>query len=68
MTAVGGSAATWTVTVNTGSGDGTIRLDVTDNDTILDNDGLPLGMSGLGNGDFNRRVVFPHSRATPHRR
>lgn len=33
---VTGSADTYTVTVNTGSGNGTIRLDVVDNDSIVD--------------------------------
>ncbi len=33
---VSGSGDTWTVTVNTGTGEGTIRLDVLDDDTIAD--------------------------------
>ena len=42
ITGVGGTGTTYTVTVNTGSGNGTIRLDVVDNDTILDTTGNPL--------------------------
>src|SRR5205085_1076037 len=45
-----GPSQTYTVTVNTGTGDGTIRLDVIDNDSILSNDAaaLPLGGTGAG--------------------
>ncbi len=48
---VSGSGATYVVTVNTGSSSGTIRLDVMDNNTIMDNANNPLG--GIGNGDGN---------------
>jgi beta-lactamase superfamily II metal-dependent hydrolase len=53
ISAVNGSGTTYTVTVNTGSGNGTIRLDVLDDDTIRDPGNHPLGGSGLGNGNFN---------------
>ncbi|MCQ3939392.1 MAG: hypothetical protein DPW18_20465, partial [Chloroflexi bacterium] len=49
---VSGSGNTYYVTVNTGSGDGTIRLDVTDDDSIKDVSLNPLGGTGTGNGDF----------------
>ena len=49
---VSGSGATYTVTVNTGSGNGTIRLDVVDDDTIVDAAGNPLGGTGAGNGNY----------------
>ena len=39
VSGVSGSGSTYTVTVNTGSGDGTIRLDVVDDDSIV---GAPL--------------------------
>ncbi|MBT7165504.1 MAG: hypothetical protein HN904_22190, partial [Victivallales bacterium] len=46
----------WTVTVNMGTGDGFVRLDVIDNDTITHDDGtralVPLGGPGVNNGDF----------------
>ena len=45
--------SSYTVTVGTGSGDGTLRLDVIDNDSILDSSGIPLGGTGVGNGNFN---------------
>ncbi|MCW5558239.1 MAG: choice-of-anchor M domain-containing protein, partial [Verrucomicrobiae bacterium] len=40
---VSGSGETWTVSLNTGSGDGTIRLDVRGDATIADLDGNNLG-------------------------
>jgi hypothetical protein len=46
------SGITYTVRVNTGSGSGTVRLDVIDDDSILDPNGLPLGGAGTGNGNF----------------
>ena len=53
ITGVSGTGATYTVTVNTGSGNGTIRLDVIDNDTILDVVGSKLGGTGINNGNFS---------------
>jgi hypothetical protein len=52
VSAVTGSGTTYTVTVNTGSGNGTIRLDVVDNDSIRDGSNHPLGGNGAGNGSF----------------
>jgi hypothetical protein len=49
---VTGSGSSRFVKVNRGSGWGTIRLDVIDNDTIVDSSGNPLGEVGLGNGNF----------------
>jgi parallel beta-helix repeat protein len=43
ITGVSGSDATYTVTVNTGSGNGTIRLDVPETASIADLSGNPLG-------------------------
>jgi hypothetical protein len=43
---------TYTVTVNTGSGDGTIGLNLTDNDTIKNTLGVVLGDVGENNGNF----------------
>ncbi len=42
----------YTVTVAAGSGNGTLRLKLVDNDSITDLADLPLGGTGLGNGDF----------------
>ena len=52
ITGVNGSGYLYTVTANTGSGDGTLRLDVLDDDSIVDIAGHPLGGTGLGNGNF----------------
>ena len=52
VAAVNGSGDTYTVTVRTGRGDGTIRLDVVDNDSIKDVAKNPLGGTGAGNGDY----------------
>jgi hypothetical protein len=49
---VSGSGGTYTVTVNTGSGDGAIRLDLVDNNSIFDGVNDPLGGAGTGNGSY----------------
>lgn len=48
ITNVSGSGDTYAVSVNTGSWDGTIRLDLIDNDSIMDGTGNPLGGPGAG--------------------
>jgi CSLREA domain-containing protein len=59
VTNISGTGATRTVSVDTGSvtlngnGTGEIRLDVVDNDSIVDFSNNPLGGSGAGNGNFN---------------
>ncbi len=53
VTGFGGSGSTYTVTVSTCSGTCTLRLDVVDDDTILDAVGHPLGGVGLYNGNFS---------------
>ncbi|MCJ7434295.1 MAG: cadherin domain-containing protein, partial [Anaerolineales bacterium] len=50
--------ATYTVNVNTGSGNGTLRLDIVDDDSILDAANNPLGGAGAGNGNFNTGEVY----------
>jgi hypothetical protein len=62
VSGVTGSGTTYTVTVNTGSGNGTIRLDVTDDDSITDSVGLTLGGSGAGNGNFTTGEVYTVTR------
>ena len=52
LTSLSGSGTTYTVTASTGSGNGTIRLDVVDNDSIRDAANNSLGGAGLGNGNF----------------
>jgi photosystem II stability/assembly factor-like uncharacterized protein len=63
---VSGSGAVYTVSVNTGSGNGAIRLDALDNNTILDANGDPFGGIGSGNGGFSAGETYQidKSRAT----
>ncbi|MBV9069810.1 MAG: lamin tail domain-containing protein [Acidobacteria bacterium] len=58
LTGVTGSGTTWTVSANSGSGDGTLGLNLTDNDTIVETAGLgtALGGPGAGNGNFTGQV------------
>jgi hypothetical protein len=58
ISGVNGSGTTYTVTINTGSGLGTIRLDVADNDSIVDAVSNPLGGSGAGNGAFTSGETY----------
>ena len=53
ITSVGGSLDTYTVTVDTGIGNGTLRLDLMDDNSITDGYGLPLGGLAAGDGDFS---------------
>ncbi len=61
---VSGSGAVYTVTVDSGTGNGTIRLDVIDDDTILDNVGNPLGGLGAGNGNFLEGQMYSTGTGT----
>src|SRR5262249_30070167 len=56
ISGVSGSGATYTLTVNTGTGDGTIGLNLVDNDSIADGSGNKLGGTGAGNGNFTGQV------------
>jgi CSLREA domain-containing protein len=58
ITEVSGGPASYTVTVYAGSGVGTIRLDVVDNDTIVDFSLNPLGGVGVGNGSFTSGEMY----------
>lgn len=46
------------VTANTGTGTGTIRLNVLDDDTIVDVVGNKLGGTGVGNGGFTTGQTY----------
>ena len=52
ISGVSGSGSTRTITVNTGANDGTLGLNLVDNDSILDLSGNSLGGPGANNGDF----------------
>ncbi|HET9911871.1 MAG TPA: right-handed parallel beta-helix repeat-containing protein [Anaerolineales bacterium] len=57
------SGTTYTVRVNNGFGSGTIRLDVIDDDSIVDSRGQPLGGIGTGNGDFTTGEEYTVNRS-----
>src|SRR5215217_3087997 len=52
ITNLSGSGTTYTVTANTGSGNGTLGLNLVDDDTIVDAASNKLGGTGAGNGNF----------------
>jgi hypothetical protein len=52
------SESTYTVRVNAGKRNGNIRLDVVDNDSVIDSAGNPLGGVGAGNGDFSAGETY----------
>ena len=58
------SCATYTVTVNTGTGDGTVGLNLVDNDTIIDASNNQLGGAGIDNGNFTGQV-YTIDKTTP---
>gem|GEM_PF-2147683 len=58
ITGVSGGETTYTVTVNTGSGAGTLRLDLSDDDTITDAQNNRLGGTGAGNGNFTNGQAY----------
>ena len=58
ITNISGSGTTYTVTVNTGSANGTIRLDVVDDDSIRDGSNNPLGGNGSGNGSYTSGQMY----------
>jgi hypothetical protein len=65
ITGVSGVGSDYVVTVNTGSGDGTLRLDVIDDDSIKDFTHNPLGGSGAGNGSFTSGAVYFVDKSMP---
>lgn len=56
ITGVTGSGTTWVVNANTGSGTGTLGLNLVDNDSIVDAGARKLGGTGAGNGNFTGQV------------
>jgi hypothetical protein len=65
ITSISGSGATYTITVYTGTGNGTLRLDVVDNDSIVDILGYILGGTGVGNGTYTSGQVYIIDRVAP---
>ncbi len=62
---VSGFGTTYTVTVATGAGNGTLRLEVMDNDSIMDATVNPLGGVGAGNGNFTASGVYMIDKTAP---
>ncbi|MGQ0621211.1 MAG: S8 family serine peptidase [Panacagrimonas sp.] len=67
VTGVSGSGAVRTVSVNTGTGSGTLRLNVVDDDSIVSVSGgsRPLGGAGAGNGTFTTGEVYSVDKLAP---
>lgn len=65
IASVNGSGNSYIVTVNTGSGDGTLRLDLADDDSIISSLGVPLGWSGIGNGNFPSGETYLVDKTPP---
>ena len=65
VSGVTGSGSTRTVTVNTGSGNGTIKLNLIDDDTVVDLTNKPLGGPGAGNGNFTTGEVYDIDKTAP---
>jgi LPXTG-site transpeptidase (sortase) family protein len=53
---VTGSGTTWNVSVYSITGEGTLGLNLIDNDSIIDASSFPLGGSGANNGNFTGEV------------
>ncbi|MEM7771237.1 MAG: CHRD domain-containing protein [Cyanobacteria bacterium P01_A01_bin.37] len=65
IVSVSGSGDLYTVTVNASEGEGVIRLDVVDDDSITNGD-TPLGGQGLGgDGDFDEGPAYIVDRVAP---
>jgi hypothetical protein len=60
-----GSGSLYTITVNTGIGTGTIRLDLIDDDSVMNDVSDPLGGAGAGNGDFTMGEVYSVDKSLP---
>ncbi len=60
---VTGSGTSWTVTADTGSGNGTLGLNLVDDDSIVAG-AIPLGGAGAGNGNFTGQVYTVDKPAT----
>jgi hypothetical protein len=58
VTPTPGPAQSYTVTVSLGTGTGTLRLDVVDNNSILDGTNVPLGGAAAGDGNFAAGEAF----------
>lgn len=65
INAVSGSGDSYLVSVNSGNGDGTVRLDVIDDDSILNATGSKLGGLDAGNGNFSSGASYHVDKSIP---
>ncbi len=65
VTEVVGSGTTYTLAVYAGTGDGTLRLDLIDDDSILDGLSIPLGGLGINTGNFTSGEIYTFDRTAP---
>jgi len=65
INSVNGSDNHYIVSVNTGTGDGTLRLDLVDDDSITNSLGSPLGGLGTGNGNFTYGQSYTIEKTSP---
>lgn len=65
INSVNGSGTIYTVSVYSGSGDGTLRVDLIDNDSIIGISGGILGNPGTGNGNFTNGETYSMDRTSP---
>jgi VCBS repeat-containing protein len=65
ITNISGSGTTYTVTASTGSGNGTLGLNLVDDDTIVDAASNELGGTGLGNGNKTGEVYTVSKNVAP---
>ncbi len=63
VASVSGSGNSYTISVNTGIGSGTLRLDLVDDDSIVDAASNPLGGPGAGNGNFTAGETYIINKA-----
>ncbi|MDO9268958.1 MAG: hypothetical protein Q7T96_07595 [Methylobacter sp.] len=65
ITSVTGSGTSWTVTASTGTGNGTLGLNLADDDSIVDAASNPLGGTGASNGDFSGDIYSVARPSSP---
>jgi hypothetical protein len=65
LTNVAGAGNIYTISVSTGTGDGGLRLDVLDDDSIVNSFGVPLGGTGPGNGGYSTGEAYTVDKTAP---
>ncbi|MBL8879053.1 MAG: hypothetical protein JNG88_08025 [Phycisphaerales bacterium] len=65
IVSVSGSGTSYNVTINTGTGVGTLGLHLIDDDSIVDASSNPLGGSGSGNGSYTIGETYSIDTVSP---